>query len=72
MNSPKDIILKATGKVNISGTAGIILKSDSDVKIDGLNIVNNAQVGFTAKGNATAEISASGQTTVKGSMVMIN
>jgi hypothetical protein len=72
MNSPKDIILKATGKVNISGTAGIILKSDSDVKIDGLNIVNTAQVGFTAKGNATAEISASGQTTVKGSMVMIN
>ena len=72
MNSPKDIILKATGKVNISGTAGIILKSDSDVKVDGLNIVNTAQVGFTAKGNATAEISASGQTTVKGSMVMIN
>jgi hypothetical protein len=29
-------------------------------------------VGFTAKGNASAEISASGQTVVKGAMVMIN
>ncbi|HAQ18757.1 MAG TPA: Rhs element Vgr protein [Prolixibacteraceae bacterium] len=72
MESPKDIIIKATGNVNISATSGISLKSDSDVKVDGLNIVNNAKVGFTAKGNASAEISASGQTTVKGAMVMIN
>jgi hypothetical protein len=29
-------------------------------------------MGFTAKGATTAELSASGQTTVKGAMVMIN
>jgi hypothetical protein len=40
--------------------------------VEGLNITNTAKVGFTAKGSASAEISASGQTIVKGAMVMIN
>ena len=31
-----------------------------------------AQVGFAGKGSATAELSASGQTTVKGALVLIN
>jgi uncharacterized protein involved in type VI secretion and phage assembly len=72
MDSPKDIKITAKGNVNISATSNITLKADADVKVDGLNIKNNAQVGFTAKGSASAEISASGQTTVKGAMVMIN
>jgi len=37
-----------------------------------LNITQIANVAFTAKGTATAELSASGQTTVKGAMVLIN
>jgi len=72
MDSPKDIKITAKGNVNISATSNITLKSNADIKVDGLNITNNAQVGFTAKGSASAEISASGQTTVKGAMVMIN
>lgn len=72
MDSPKDIKITAKGNVNISATSNISLKANADVKVDGLNITNNAQVGFTAKGSASAEISASGQTTVKGAMVMIN
>lgn len=72
MDSPKDIQISAYGNVNISATSNITLKAGADVKVDGLNIMNNAQVGFTGKGSATAEISASGQTTVKGAMVMIN
>ncbi len=72
LDSSKDIKLSAKGNVDISATAGITLKANSDVKIDGLNIQQSAQVGFTAKGNASAEISASGQTTIKGAMVMIN
>jgi hypothetical protein len=31
-----------------------------------------AQVGFVAKGAASAELSAAGQTVVKGALVMIN
>ena len=36
------------------------------------NYCKSAAMGAKVKGNATAELSASGQTTVKGAMVMIN
>jgi Rhs element Vgr protein len=72
MDSPKDIQITSKGNINITATSNITMKSNADVKVDGMNITNNAKTGFTAKGNATAEISASGQTTVKGAMVMIN
>ena len=48
------------------------MKSEADVNVEGMNVNHTASAGFTAKGNATAELSASGQTTVKGAMVMIN
>jgi uncharacterized protein involved in type VI secretion and phage assembly len=72
LDSPKDISIKAAGKITLKATAEIGVTSDADLKMSALNIENNANVGFTAKGNATAEVSASGQTTVKGAMVMIN
>jgi uncharacterized protein (DUF2345 family) len=62
--SPKDITLDAKGNV--------VLQAAQDVTISGLNVTAEAQVGATVKGNASAEISASGTTTVKGAMVMIN
>lgn len=72
INSPKNIVLKATGTITLDATGKLALNSKQDVAVEGLNITNTAKVGFTAKGNATAEISASGQTVVKGAMVMIN
>ena len=72
MNSPKDIQIKAQGKVTIDATDNVEITSTADIKNSGLNINNEANIGFVAKGNATAELSASGQTTVKGIMVMIN
>jgi Rhs element Vgr protein len=72
LNSPKDIQIKATGKVDINATGAISLSSNADVTVSGNNVSHTAQIGFTAKGNASAELSASGQTTVKGAMVMIN
>lgn len=73
LSSPFDISIKADGKVDISGTSGINLSSSAgDVTGDGMNVTLEAQVGMKAAGNATAELSASGQTTVKGAMVMIN
>lgn len=72
LKSPKDITIQATGKIDVKATGAVSVKSDADVKVDGLNVQATAQVGFTAKGNASAELSASGQTTVKGAMVMIN
>lgn len=72
LKSEKDIKLTATGKIELSGDGGINLKSSADVTIKGMNVQAEADVGFTGKGSASAEISASGQTTIKGAMVMIN
>ncbi|MBC7913225.1 MAG: type VI secretion system tip protein VgrG [Pyrinomonadaceae bacterium] len=72
INSGKDITIKATGGITLDATGKLGLTAAQDVAVSGLNISNTANVGFTAKGNATAELSASGQTTVKGAIVMIN
>ncbi len=72
LDSPKDISITAKGKISIDATGEIAVSSKADVSVDGLNINQTANVGFTAKGSASAELSASGQTTVKGAMVMIN
>lgn len=72
LDSPKDIVINAKGKVSITAVANIESTATADIKNEGLNINNNAKVGFVAKGSASAELSAAGQTTVKGAMVMIN
>ncbi|VAW85171.1 VgrG protein [hydrothermal vent metagenome] len=72
IDSPKDINIKAQGNIAIEATGDISMSSSADVSVEGLNVSHKAQVGFSAEGSATAELSASGQTTVKGAMVMIN
>lgn len=72
LDSPKDISITAKGKISLDATGEIDVSSKADVSVKGMNVNNTADVGFTAKGSASAEISASGQTTVKGAMVMIN
>jgi Rhs element Vgr protein len=72
LDSPKDISIKATGAITLDATGKLGLTSKQDLSAKGLNLNLTADVGLTAKGSATAEFSASGQTTVKGAMVMIN
>lgn len=72
LHSAKDIVLKAGGNIALQSTGKIAVAASSDVTVSGLNVTQDAQVAFAAKGNASAEISAAGQTTVKGAMVMIN
>ena len=72
LKSGKDITLDATGNITLKATGKISVNATQDAAIAGMNITNTAQMGFTAKGNATAELSAAGQTTVKGGIVMIN
>lgn len=72
IESAKDITLKATGNITLDATGKASITAQQDAAITGMNVTNTAQMGFTAKGNATAELSASGQTTVKGAIVMIN
>jgi uncharacterized protein involved in type VI secretion and phage assembly len=72
LDSAKDITLSAKGKISVDAVGAINITAKADVKTVGLNISCDAQVGFAAKGSASAELSASGQTVVKGAMVMIN
>ncbi len=72
LDSPKDITLKAQGKIVLNATGNIEATAQMDIKQTGLNITSTANIGFTAKGSATAEVSASGTTTIKGAMVLIN
>lgn len=72
LDSPKDISMTSSGKISLEATGEISISSQADVKLSGLNIEHSADVGLTAKGGASAELSAGGNTTVKGAMVMIN
>ncbi len=72
IDSAKDVKISAQGNITMDAMANVSVKARTDVALKGLNINASAGIGFTAKGNATAELSASGQTTVKGAIVMIN
>lgn len=72
ISSDKDIILKAKGNITADATGKIDVKAKQDTTIEGMNVTVKAQTSLKVTGAASAEISASGQTTVKGAMVMIN
>lgn len=72
LESARDINITAKGKIKIDALDAIDISSKADISVKGMNVNHEANVGFVAKGNASAELSASGQTTVKGAMVMIN
>jgi phage protein D len=72
LDSPHDITLVAQGGIKLDAVGEISVCSKADVKLEGLNVACQAQVGVSVKGAATAELSASGQTLVRGAMVLIN
>ena len=72
ISSDKEINISAKGNINLTATGKLDLNAMQDAKISGLNVTHTAQAAFTAKGTTTAELSASGHTTVKGGIVMIN
>jgi acetyl/propionyl-CoA carboxylase alpha subunit len=65
--------LKAAQDISIESSGGkVAIKAAQDATIEGLNVKATGQVGAEVKGNATAKLESSGQTVVKGTMVMIN
>jgi Rhs element Vgr protein len=72
LDSPKDITLTAKGRIVLDAVGAVQVGSKADVTTSGLNVECQAQVAFAAKGSASAELSAAGQTVVKGALVMIN
>ena len=58
--------------VEVTSVADIVVKAAGDVTIEGVNVSAQAQAQIKIAGSAGAEISSSGQTVVKGSIVRIN
>ncbi len=80
IESKKDITLKAEGKIEmkagqdvvIDGGMNVKLSAKSDIKADGTNVELSAKAKASVKANAQLEMTATGQTVVKGAIVMIN
>lgn len=72
LESMKDINLKARNNITIESGMTLSQKAKTDIKSEALNIEAKAKVSVKVRGEATAELSASGQTVVKGAMVLIN
>jgi len=58
--------------IKIESDKAIEISAAQDLKAEGMNVNISAQLGLKAEGSASAELSASGSTTVKGSIVQIN
>lgn len=72
LTSHKDIMLKAKGGITLDATSKISGTAKSDISLDGMNVKVQAKVGATVKGNATAEVTASGPVKVKGAVILLN
>ena len=66
------IVMSKDGISLKSDKKAVTIKAKSDLKVEATNAEIKATSGATVKGGSKAEISSSGQLTVKGSMVMIN
>ncbi|GAB2808469.1 type VI secretion system tip protein VgrG [Ferruginibacter profundus] len=72
MNSSKDITISAAQKLTLKGNQGVQIEASAgDVQVQGINIKETASAQYTAQG-ATAQVSGSGELTLKGGMIMIN
>ncbi|MDW6002495.1 type VI secretion system tip protein VgrG [Vibrio mangrovi] len=73
MKSPSSITIQADQNVTIKGELGVSIEASSgDVKVSGLNVDASADMQFSAKGSATAEVQGGAELTLKGGIVMIN
>jgi Rhs element Vgr protein len=66
------IVMSKDGIALKSDKKAVTIKAKSDLTVEAKNAEIKATSGATVKGGSKAEISSSGQLTVKGSMVMIN
>lgn len=72
IRTPKDLTIAADGAISIEALGSMSMGSKADLTCSGLNVRCDAQASFSGKGLASAELSAAGQTLVKGAIVLIN
>lgn len=66
------VAVKGQTKVDINSAANVAVKATAELKLAGLMAELSGDVSAKVKGAAMAEVSASGMTTVKGGIVMVN
>jgi Rhs element Vgr protein len=72
LDSTSNVSITAKGNVTIDAKGNLQLKAAAKASMEGLQVTHAAKTQFSAKGNATAEVSASGILTLKGALVKIN
>ena len=72
LNSASNIKITAKGNITMDAKGNLVLKAAANASMEGLQVAHKAKAKFSAKGNATAELTASGMLTVRGAIVKIN
>lgn len=72
LDSPFNISITAKGNINIEAKGNLQLKAVAKASMEGLEVTHAAKTQFSAKGSATAEVSAGTLLTLKGALVKIN
>jgi len=72
IKSIKDVNISADGNISINAKGNIDIKATANLTASGMQISATAETEAKIHGNASAELSASGQVVVQGAMVMIN
>lgn len=72
LKSTGNLSIHANGDLSLSAGGKIDLTSPQDIKATSFNLKLAAHASLSATGGASAELSASGLTTIKGAMVRIN
>jgi len=67
-----DIVIEAQGKVMVSGQGGVEIDSPAHFKAQSRGAEIKSSTTLKMEGQASAEVSTSGQMTVKGSLVKLN
>ncbi len=69
--SRNTITLDSNG-IALESPADVVVKASGDVRIEGVNVQIKASANLSAEGSAGAELKSGGNTVVKGSLVQIN
>jgi Rhs element Vgr protein len=72
ISSASDIQLKATGDISLTSTGNTKVAATANFTGSGAEVSLTANTVFKASGTASTEVSSSGNTAIKGTMVMIN
>ncbi|MCI5221337.1 MAG: type VI secretion system tip protein VgrG [Candidatus Electrothrix sp. AR4] len=72
LESAKDIKIKAKGEIEIKAGKDLSLTASSNLNGKGQKVALKGSMGFEADGGTSAKVTASGTTTIKGTLVKIN